>query len=131
MTTVITKSQFARLAGVSAAAVTKQLAGSLQDALTEGGIDIESPTAIQYLSQARVAGRNPGSAQEEIAMYVVSRFTELEELTAEKPSPQVKKIGDVLFYIGFAHKRMGGRERNDLISQIERGLKNLREERQS
>jgi hypothetical protein len=125
---IITKSQFARLAGVTPAAITKQLSRTLQEALSEGGVDIENPVAIKYLNRARTPGRNPGTAQEEIGDYVISRFTELHKLTTETPSPLVKKISDVLFYISFARKQIGGRERADLIHQVERAFMTLRED---
>ena len=126
---VVSKAEFSREAGVTASAVSKALNTILKETLCEGGIDADHPAAIRYLSRCGVVGRPHGSKKAEIADYVTARYKELEGLRDRIPDellPIVKNIGDNLFYIGFAFKWMGAKERDERMGFVDNNLSLLR-----
>lgn len=126
---VVSKAEFARLAGVSPAAITKVSKSVLREAMTEGGIDADHPAAIKYLNRGASVGRPQGNGKQELAEYIRSRSAELrrleQSLTVEAPH-LVKSVADNLFYLGFASDRIPTGERADRTDYVERTLDQLR-----
>lgn len=126
---VVSKAEFAREAGVTASAISKALKTILKETLSEGGINTDHPDAIRYMSRCGFVGRPHGSKNAEIADFVTIRFRELEGLKNQLPRsvlPLVENIDGNIFYIGFASKWMGAKERNDRMAFVESSLERLR-----
>ncbi len=102
-TSTVSKAEFARLAGVSPAAISKATRGALRDALSGGGINKDHPAAVAYMSRPHRVGR-PGRVNvEDLSEFVRSGFRTLEWLSAELPgsyAPRLKKIDSKLFWLG-------------------------------
>lgn len=102
-TSTVSKAEFARLAGVSPAAISKAIQGSLRAALSDGGINKDHPAAVAYMSRPHRVGRPGRVGVEDLSEFVRSGFRTLEWLGAKLPDsygPRLKQVDKKLFWLG-------------------------------
>ena len=128
MSSIISKAEFARLAGVSPAAISKATRGRLRPALCEGGINAEHPAAAAYLSRARRVAR-PGRVKgDDLADFIVEHAKQLGHIRLSLPARYdqlAQNVADNLFYLGFAEKWMPAGERAIRIDFVRKSLERL------
>ncbi len=128
-TSTVSKAEFARLAGVSPAAISKAIQGPLRAALTDGGINKDHPAAVAYMSRPHRVGRPGRVSVEDLSEFVRSGFRSLEWLSAELPDsygPRLKQIDRKLIWLGGFSSAATQAEQTTAIEFVRVELENLR-----
>ncbi len=125
MSRIVTQAEFAREAGVSAAAISKACNTALREALCEGGIDADHSAALEYKSRCGRVGRPPGGSGDSLADFIVEHAKRLGQIRSSLPARYdqlVQNVADNLFYLGFAEKWMPAGERAIRIDFVRKSL---------